>query len=192
MSTGLFEAIETAVFKKLEALSPDLTYHSSGHTRDVVRQSERIAHDEAVSDPRQLFVLKLAALYHDTGFLETYANHEETSCAIFLRECASFGLNAVETSLVTELIMATKLPQDPKTLLQKIICDADLDYLGRSDFDLIAEKLKQEFFVYGLVETEEEWESLQLKFLTTHTYHTASSRRKREPIKQQNLHSLIR
>ena len=88
--------------------------------------------------------------------------------------------------------MVTKIPQQPKNLLQRIICDADLDYLGRNDFEVIGEKLRQEFLVYGVVQTEEEWDRLQLKFLTSHKYHTASSQHMREPVKQMHLHSLIR
>ena len=33
-----------------------------------------------------------------------------------------------------ELREATKIPQTPLTKLEEIICDADLDYLGREDF----------------------------------------------------------
>ena len=90
MSTSGFESIENAVLKKLESLSPGLTYHSREHTRDVVQQSERIAREESVTDKRKVFILKIAALYHDTGFMETYSNHEERSCQIFLRVSKSF------------------------------------------------------------------------------------------------------
>ena len=192
MLTSGFEEIENAVLKKLETLSPDLTYHSREHTRDVVRQSERIAYEESVTDQRKVFLLKIAALYHDTGFIETYSNHEERSCQIFLRDSLKFGLNPAEIKEITELIMVTKIPQQPKNLLQQIICDADLDYLGRDDFETIGEKLRQEFLIYGVVQTEEEWERLQLKFLASHKYHTTSSQRDREPVKQMHLHSLIR
>jgi hypothetical protein len=88
--------------------------------------------------------------------------------------------------------MVTKIPQQPKNLLQRIICDADLDYLGRDDFELIGDKLRQEFLAYGVVKNDKEWDRLQLKFLASHKYHTASSQRDREPVKQMHLHSLIR
>src|SRR6478735_947765 len=192
MSTSGFESIENAVLKKLETLSPGLTYHSREHTRDVVRQSERIAREESITDKRKVFILKIAALYHDTGFIETYSNHEERSCQIFLRDSIAFGLEPSEIKEITDLIMVTKIPQQPKNLLEQIICDADLDYLGRDDFEVIGEKLRQEFLVYGVVQTEEEWDRLQLKFLTSHKYHTASSQHMREPVKQMHLHSLIR
>ena len=181
MSTSGFESIENAVLKKLESLSPGLTYHSREHTRDVVQQSERIAREESVTDKRKVFILKIAALYHDTGFMETYSNHEERSCQIFLRDSKSFGLTPAEIKEVTDLIMVTKIPQQPKNLLQRIICDADLDYLGRDDFELIGDKLRREFLVYGVVRDDEEWDRLQLKFLASHRYHTFSSQRDHFP-----------
>src|SRR5688500_9802124 len=112
-----FEAIRAFVVEKLEHLSPDLTYHNLEHTLDVVVQSERIAKAEGVTDEHQLYLLKVAALYHDTGFLRTYSKHEEESCVIFLEDASLFGFSYEERELITKLIMATKLPQTPSTLL---------------------------------------------------------------------------
>lgn len=192
MSTSQFETIKADVFKKLEGLNSDLTYHSAGHTKDVLRQAIRIAEEESVTDEKELFILKVAALYHDTGFLETYANHEVRSCEIFLKDAARYGFNGRDCDLVTQLIMVTKIPQQPKTLLERILCDADLDYLGRDDFEEIGDKLRREFLVFGIVSNDSEWDRLQLKFLGNHQYHTASSRRDREPVKQHNLSALVR
>lgn len=83
--------------------------------------------------------------------------------------------------------MATKIPQQPHNLLEQIICDADLDYLGRDDFYKIGETLRKEFLHYSIVNSDEEWETLQIKFLQNHHYHTISSQQLREPIKHQYL-----
>lgn len=192
MSTSQFETIKADVFKKLEGLNSDLTYHSAGHTKDVLRQAIRIAQEESVTDEKELFILKVAALYHDTGFLETYANHEVRSCEIFMRDAPKYGIPARDCELITQLIMVTKIPQQPKNLLERILCDADLDYLGREDFEAIGDKLRREFLVFGIVSNDLEWDRLQLKFLGNHQYHTASSRRDREPGKQFNLSALVR
>jgi len=185
------DQIRTRVLKALEGLSPHLTYHSVDHTLDVVRESERIAAEEGISGDGDLFLLKVAALYHDTGFLETYAGHEERSCEIFMRDAVHFGLTDAEKDSVKALIMATRVPQKPSTLLERIICDADLDYLGRSDFLDIGARLKQEFLHYHIVKDDQDWERLQLQFLKNHRYHTASSQRLREPLKQHNYQQLL-
>jgi hypothetical protein len=43
-----------------------------------------------------------------------------------------------------KLIHVTEIPHKPLNHLQEIICDADLDYLGRNDFQEIADNLKAE------------------------------------------------
>lgn len=186
-----FEQMTTQVLEALKGLDPYLTYHCIGHTLDVVREAERIAGEEGISDERSIFLLKIAALYHDTGFLRTYAGHEAASCAIFLEDAAGFGLTEGEKETIQGLIMATRVPQQPHSLLERIICDADLDYLGRSDFVTIGDTLRREFLHYGIVKDDADWERLQLKFLENHKYHTSSSQRLREPVKQVNYRKLF-
>lgn len=190
MSAPDIHTISLRVFSLLESLSPNLFYHCPAHTEDVVRQAERIALEEGVHG-HELFILKVAALYHDTGFLDTYFRHEEKSCAIFLEDNRSYKLPKKDVELIIGLIMATRVPQLPNTLLQRILCDADLDYLGRKDYDEIAELLRKEFLHYGIVANEHAWMELQRKFLSTHHYHTASSQRLREPVKQKNLKKIL-
>lgn len=185
-----FESIKDNVGRKLGELNPKLTYHNLAHTLDVTEQCERIARAEGVTDERQIFLLKVAALYHDTGFLRTYANHEEMSCEIFLEDAPDLGIFGEETTFVTRLIMATKLPQQPANLLEKVICDADLDYLGRDDFFKIGDGLKREFLAYGVIASAQEWDALQQKFLSNHQYHTQTSKTLREGPKQENIAKL--
>ena len=184
-----FDTLSKKVFERLSTLPPVLTYHAVDHTKDVIEQSERIGIAEGIKG-RELYLLKLAALYHDTGFLYKYKGHEEKSCEIFTSDASQLELSKEDISLVQSIIMATRVPQLPKTLLQKIICDADLDYLGRTDFIEIAGRLKEEFLNYGIVKDEAEWKRLQSKFFHEHHYHTTSSQQLREPGKQMNFHLL--
>jgi uncharacterized protein len=185
----VFQNIRSLVCEKLNGLDPDLSYHNKDHTMDVVKQCERIGTDEGVED-NDLFLLKIAALYHDTGFLKTYFDHEEMSCRIFMEDAALFNFSGDEKDLIKSLIMATKLPQTPTTTLEKIICDADLDYLGRTDFFTIGNGLRREFLKFEIIQSDKEWDQLQVKFLTAHQYHTESSRRCREQMKQANIAKL--
>lgn len=182
-----FKKIKQGVMRRLEALHSNLTYHTTDHTLDVLEQCVRIAEAEGVTNTKELFLLRVAALYHDTGFLNRYANHEEESCRIFLADAARLNFSEEDKKEVLHLIMATRIPQQPATLTERIICDADLDYLGRQDFRRIGDGLRREFISFGIVADDEEWRDLQLRFLKAHSYHTASSRRLREPVKQKNL-----
>jgi uncharacterized protein len=186
-----FEKIKNNLLAKLKGLNPHLTYHSVDHTLDMMEQAVRIAHEEGITSERDLFLLKIAALYHDSGFLETYADHEAKSCDIFIEDAANLDFTEKEKDIICGLIMATKIPQQPNTIMEKVICDADLDYLGRDDFFEIGDTLKREFLHYKIVPDDNAWEKLQLKFLQNHKYHTEASQKQREPFKQQNLSKLM-
>lgn len=186
-----FESVKEVVLAKLDGLDPHLTYHSKEHTIDVMTQAIRIAESEGISDSYQLLTLKFATLFHDIGFLETYANHEAKGCEMFLKYAAMEHFSETEMADIKSLIMATKLPQSPKNHLEEIICDADLDYLGRGDFFSIGDNLRKEFLHYNIVANNEAWEKLQLNFLKNHQYFTKSSRKLREPVKQKNYAQLL-
>lgn len=171
-------------------INPLLCYHNVSHTVEVLEQTERIAHEEGISDKRQLLILKLAALYHDTGFLFVYKGHEEISCDIARRDLAHSDLTGTEMTLICDLIMATRVPQTPNTHLEEIICDADLDYLGRDDFWMISNNLKKEFLQFGLISCEEEWISREIQFIEPHNYFTSTSRKLRDPEKLKHLSRL--
>lgn len=185
-----FETIRTFVCEKLKHLDKHLTYHNLEHTLDVVRQSERIARDEGIQDEYKIYLLKVAAMYHDTGFLVTYTNHESAGCEIFRQDAELFQFDEEEQSFITRLIMATKLPQAPTDLFESIICDADLDYLGRPDFFRIGDGLRKEFLHFGIVSSNAAWENLQIKFLSNHHYHTQSCSQHREAAKQSHIAQL--
>jgi len=186
-----YKEIESNAIGKLRKLSPDLTYHCYDHTMDVLEQCVRIAEAEGVNDEKDIFLLKVAALYHDTGFVKAYRFHEAASCDIFLEETKEFGFTDADNEVVKRLIMATQIPQQPADILEKIICDADLDYLGRDDFFSIGDTLRKEFMLFKVVANNDEWENLQLKFLKNHSYHTTSSQLLREPAKQLNIAKLL-
>ena len=89
------------------------------------------------------------------------------------------------------MIMATQIPQDPHNLLEQIICDADHDYLGRADYYMVAEKLREEIAVFGTNMSEEEWLNFQLTYLQNdHKFYTSTSKNIRERGKQNRIAEL--
>ena len=85
------------------------------------------------------------------------------------------------------MIVATRIPQSPKTHLEKIICDADLEYLGTDSFDSISNSLFEEVKVYGNVKSLRQWNEIQVKFIGAHHYYTPFSIKNREAEKQRHL-----
>ena len=169
-----------------ERLPGELTYHSYGHTLDVMESAIRLAREEGI-DEKELELLKTAAAMHDSGYLYTRHEHEEKSCEIARELMAEEGVGEKDIERVCDLILATKLPNHPKNKLEEIICDADLDYLGRDDYFTIAQRVFDEFLHFGTINSEKEWIGLQIRFLEAHRYYTPSANRLREAKKQENL-----
>lgn len=181
---------ETHILHKLEKeLSPMLTYHSVEHTLDVLEAAMRISATEKITD-EEWVLLRIAALYHDSGYLFTYKNHEEKSCEFAQNILPSYGFNPLQLASISKMILATKTPHHPKSILECIICDADLDYLGRDDVEIIANKLFEELKSLSVISTKSQWREMQIRFLETHQYYTSFSQQNRIPKKHEYLERL--
>lgn len=188
LTAEIYEIIKSKILLKLEdQLSPDLLYHSVNHTIDVETQAERIALNENSTTQDDILLLKIACLYHDTGFLFTFQQHEEAGCELAKKELPDFNLTPDQIDIVCSLIMATKIPQIPLTKMEEIICDADLDYLGRNDFFHISNNLFLELKARNFITTIREWNLMQIKFFNQHKYFTATNKESREQQKQKHL-----
>lgn len=182
-----YEMLKKELLSFLEENLPnDLRYHGLDHTRDVLQVSLDLAAVYDLSE-EEIKLLSTAALFHDSGFVHTYQGHEAASCAIAKEMLPRFDYTEDQIELICDLIMATQVPQKPATQLQQILCDADLDYLGRPDFLETGSRLFEEFKSRGIVSDERDWNRLQVRFLSAHNYHTDFSKNHRESLKQIHL-----
>jgi len=182
-----YQKVEEYALNKLRTeLDNRLYYHGVHHTFDVLLACERIALSEGVGE-KDIVLLKTAALFHDIGFVAKYKGHEEESCKIAASVLPGFGYSKNELIKISEMIMATQIPQNPISHLGEIICDADLDYLGRNDFEPIAQSLYQELMAFHFITGEEQWNKIQLNFLSNHRYFTKTAIFTRDEKKQFQL-----
>ena len=170
-------------------LSDKLTYHGVHHTLDVLRVTNNYLRREKITG-RDARLLRIGALFHDFGFTQTYTDHEAKGCELAEELMPEYGFTKADIKVVKGLIMATKVPQTPKTKLEKIICDADLDYLGRKDFDPISSSLFQELKNFNILSDANEWNKLQVSFLEGHKYHTEFAKKNRQPIKELRIEAI--
>lgn len=181
------EARDFITSKLLDELKPDLTYHNIDHTFDVLQAASNLARLENINE-HDTILLETAALFHDSGMLKTYIGHEEASVEIAGSILPEFGYTANEIEIISQMIMTTQLPQSATTYLEKILCDADLDYLGREDFFMIAHTLRYEWNILDIRKTTlREWYELQIMFLENHNFFTPSARKLRNEKKAENL-----
>ncbi|MFN8345771.1 MAG: HD domain-containing protein [Spirosomataceae bacterium] len=190
VKTKGYSELKKFVIRKLtNHLSPDLTYHGVHHVQDVLNVCRQYIKRLKIKG-REAQLLLTGALIHDIGFLYTYRDHEEKGVAIAHELLPQYGFDREEIELISGLILATKVPQYPKTKLEQIICDADLDYLGRSDFDPISESLFQELQNVNLLHNRLTWDNIQIKFLESHSYHTPYAQKYRQPQKSARLEEI--
>jgi HD superfamily phosphodiesterase len=188
-----FPAAQKFILKKMEEELPGhLFYHGLHHTRDVFSAAVLIAKEEGITSATELSLIKTASLYHDSGFTIDYQNHEESGCDLARKTLPEFGFTPDEIEIVCGMIMATKIPQSPKNKLEEILCDADLDYLGRDDFYEIGDTLFSELKFYNKVKDEQQWNKIQVSFLNSHQYYTNFGKTYREEQKQVYLRDLIK
>ena len=170
-------------------LSEDLCYHGIAHTLDVLKVCNGYIRRGKLYGEKAM-LLRTGALCHDLGFTVSYEDHEEHGITIALRLMKEYYFTPAQRKVVVGLIRATEVPQTPKTNLERILCDADLDYLGRDDYDHISNLLLKELKHFGVALTAKEWRQKQISFLEKHSYHTSYAQKYREPAKQRHLQEI--
>ena len=176
----------------LRRLPAELTYHSLAHTcDDVVPAAERLAARLGVGGP-DLVLLRTAAYFHDVGFIERRDQHEAVGARLATSVLIYCGYRPSQIAAIEGMIMATRLPQSPRTLLEQILADADLDSLGRDDFMRTSQALRAELARFGPPIPAADWYTRQLAFLRNHRYFTTAARALRDAGKQRNIALLER
>jgi class 3 adenylate cyclase len=189
-----FTDIQEIILDKLEKELPDyLYYHNVKHTVDVVTEVELIGWGEGCSD-EEILLLKTAGLFHDAGHTVAYDNHEFYGTQLAKEMLPKYSYSQEQIDRICEIIMSTQLPPKPTNLLEDIICDSDLDYLGRSDFIPVSNTLFEELKAQNKIGALNDWNKLQVKFISGHQYFTNTARSLREVNKKlqiERIQSLI-
>jgi adenylate cyclase len=144
---------------------------------------------EKVSD-EDLLVLRTAALLHDMGYIDRSDDHESRSVEFAREILPLYRYKDEQIERICELILSTRMPPKPRDLLEQIICDANLDHLGRVDFLIQSDKLFQEYRIRNKIRSKKEWNQSQIRLLETHEFYTAVARRMREVPREQQIENI--
>lgn len=187
-----FDNMRIDIINRLKALLPeDLVYHDVEHTLNVEKAAIRYARLEGISE-QGMYLLRTAVLYHDSGFILQYKENEEFAIQLAKNNLPTFGYSSEQIEVVCNIISATKPGKEPSTLLEKIMRDADHDYLGRADYKMIASRLRIELSTLaGLEMNDEEWIEFQLDYLRNkHRYFTETAKNIRNSGKNARINEL--
>jgi len=185
-----YKAVEDFMLQKLQnELPAHLSYHSVVHVKDVLNAAISLAQQENIHD-EEIILVKTAAVFHDSGFLYGAQEHEKKSCELARKYLPEYGYTPEQIETICGMIMATKIPQTPHNHLEEILADADLDYLGRDDFFTISNWLFEELAMFGIVNNEDDWNRLQIKFFECHHYFTKTAINLRGNKKEEHLNMI--
>ena len=178
-----------------EELPVGVKYHDANHTlhpaRGVVAVANRIAVAEKVSENDRELILA-AAYFHDTGYIREFGHNEPVAARMAGRILKLIGYLPDEIEAIKNMILSTDLRRGPNTHLEKILCDADLDNLGRDDFFELDNKLREGRRVRGIdVSDDEKWYRGTLEILEKYPYHTDTQKKLREQGRRKNRQKLL-
>lgn len=191
LSSMDFDNARKEILDKLKAGLPDeLYYHNYEHILKVEQSAITLSRMEGIKG-LELILLRTAVIFHDSGYLLADDENEAYSIALAKSILPKYDYSKAEIAQVENMIQATKHNIRPSNLIEAIICDANLDYLGRADYYEVAKNLRKELAAKGTKFKEKEWLEFQLHFLEKiHTYYTNTSKNTREHEKKNRIKEL--
>ncbi|MBK9099235.1 MAG: HD domain-containing protein [bacterium] len=166
--------------------SSDAYYHNFTHTAEVAKVAEEIADAMGVNENDKEALL-IAAWFHDIGHTEKCEGHEDIGIAMATKFLQENNYPSEGIDKVISLIDATRMPRNPKNILEEIICDADLHHLGTDKFDVKGELFKNELEALNCCQiSDEEWLTNNLKFFVQHQFYTEYAKQRFETQKNIN------
>ena len=187
LSKYLPEELIELVYKDLSnKLDSKYHYHNLHHTKRVINSAKQIGNHYNLSrdDWRDLLT---ACLLHDYGFIKSHIDHEEIGAQISKEILPGYYFSDDHIESISSLILITKVAEKPSNLLESIIRDADLEYIGSDDFEKISEYLKKEWLECGVVDNENQFYKIQYEFLLSHNFYTAYMQEKGRDQKIKNI-----
>jgi len=172
-----------------EYVDKKFAYHNIQHTLDVVNSTKQLSAAHNLHS-KELELLLIAAWFHDIGYDKGPLGHEERSCNYAKTFLEKYDFEETDIKLIQNCIMATKMPQSPNTLFEKILCDADMSHLGKKIYWERCGRIRQELtLTTNTTMSEPEWIDFEIKFIANHKYHTSQAnhlfeKRKRKHIRQ--------
>lgn len=180
-------AIAYAIDYLKTELPPTMYYHNLWHTeKGVMPAAVRLGKLSGCSKD-EIALLELGAAFHDLGMAQRQIGHEIIAARIAAQALPAFGIPSEQIEAIMGMILATRLPQTPRNLLEQIVADADLDVLGRDDFFSRGEMLRQEQIAFGQELPWLAWQSSQLSFLKEHRYFTSAAKSLRDASKREHI-----
>lgn len=169
-----------------------MRFHDLEHTLSVTRWAVEIGRASGLS-AKDMLLVELAALFHDTGYATVYAGHELEGAKLARTWLLQQGATAAEAERVARLILATRITHKPRGIAQRVLRDADSAKAGQADFMEKGARLRLELQrVLNKEITRLAWLRENLAYLESHRFFTPYAKQRFGPQKRINLAELQR
>ena len=192
--SALVEKAEKYVINFLnENLNNEYVFHNLSHTKRVVEKTQELIEGENIAEAEAQQLL-LAAWFHDVGYAKTIENHESKSVELAKAFLTSEGVSDEDIKAISNIISATKMDFEPKTIADKIIRDADCSHIGSKNYGDYKALLRKEWeLTQKKVLSENEWLEMNIDFLSNkHRFYTDFASSNWEKAKGKNLAQLLK
>jgi len=167
-----------------EKLPEYIIYHNFNHALLVKKYAETIGEHTGLSTD-EMNILRICALFHDAGYVNSYKKCNEESIVIASAFLAEHEIDQQTIDHISEIIRASKLPQSPKDKIAEVLCDADMMYIASENaveqFDLLFDETALE---KKNPEKRPVFEKGYIDFFATHTYYTEYGKTILQPKKE--------
>ena len=172
--------LENHVFGKLEEeLVKEMYFHNVDYAKQVYNHSLLIAKAENL-DVEEILEVRTASLILSLGYLINYQNPEAEAGNIARQILGEFQYSERQINIICNLILSTKFPCEPQNILEQVMADAKMEYLGRADYIKIYRKLFLEESAILGARDPKKWKQAQVDKLKQFEYFTSGARRLRE------------
>ena len=187
MNNGILSKVKEFIGNTFrEKGSSDSFYHNFTHTAEVAKVAEEIANASGIEENDKEALL-IAAWFHDVGHTQCCEGHEVIGIEMATNFLKKNNYSEEGIAKVVSLINATRMPRNPKNILEEIICDADLHHLGTNNFEVKGELFRNELeALNGCKTPEAEWLMNNLKFFNQHKFFTDYAKERFETQKNIN------
>jgi hypothetical protein len=183
--------LEEFILSKLEAeLNKNLYFHNFEYARHLYEYSGLLA-KAADLDLEETLFIRTSALLLNVGFTTGYENQENKSAEYARKILPEYNYSEKQITVISNLILSSKWPPEPKNLLEMVLYDIKMEYIGRADFTRLYKLLFLEQNQYMKSVDVLEFKRKQLDIVKQYQFFTESARRLREIPFEDQLNRII-
>lgn len=182
--------IEERVFELVNSnKSLNLHFHKNEFIEKVSHQVELLGRSENIQDDELLLLLTAGQLIY-SGLSESYENFENKSVEIAREILPEYGFEEAQINRICNLILASKMPSNPQNILESILIDAKMEFIGRSDYITQVKLLYLEQKNTLKDFSKDKFMKGQVEMLSGFEFYTTAARRLREIQAEDQINNL--